>query len=320
MHTLVGFAAMLPVAFAHAQSTAVYPSKSIRLVIGFSTGSAPDTIARMLAPPLTENLGQAVIVENRGGAGGSIATEIVAKAPGDGYTLLMMAAADTLQPALRARLPYDLERDFAPTSIVALGMAVLALHPSVPARDVRELIALARRYPGKLNYGSSGVGSSSHLMGELFNQLAKVRISHVPYKGSAESAIATASGQIEISYPSVGALLPLMEAGKLRAIAVTGMKRAAILPDVPTLNESGLSGYERTTWWGVVAPSATPKEIMARLYAAILKAAGTPEYKAALNRQGLDWQTTTPEQFSTFLHNEIVQNSKLIKASGAKTE
>ncbi len=297
-----------------------FPQKPLRLVVGFSAGSSPDSVARLLAPLLTENLGQPVVVENRGGAGGAIAVELVARAPADGYTIYLMAAADTLQPALRAKLPYDLERDFTSTTIVALGMAVLALHPSVPARNVKELIALAHARPGQLNYGSSGVGSSSHLMGELFNQLAGVKTAHVPYKGSADSAIATASGQIEMSYLGVGATLPLLEGGKLKALAVTGMKRAAVLPNVPTLNEGGLAGYERTTWWNVVAPSATPKDVMAKLIAATVKAVSTPEYKSALYKQGLDLQITTPEQFATFLHNEIVQNSKLIKLSGAKTE
>ena len=212
-------------AVAPAQAQTAWPAKPLRLIVGFSAGSTPDSVARLLAPLLTENLGQPVVVENRGGAGGAIAVELAARAPADGYTLYLMAAADTLQMALRAKLPYDLERDFAPTTIVALGMAVLALHPSVPARNVKELIALARAQPGQLNYGSSGVGSSSHLMGELFNQLAGVKTAHVPYKGSADSAIATASGQIEMSYPGLGATLPLLEAGKLRAIAVTGLKR-----------------------------------------------------------------------------------------------
>ncbi len=305
---------------AYAQTPASYPVKTIRLIVGFTTGSAPDAVARLLAPLMSENLGQPVVVDNRGGAGGSIATEIAAKSAGDGYTIYLMAAADTLQPALRAKLPYNLERDFAPTTIVAMGMAALALHPSVPARDVRELILLARTRPGKLSYGSSGVGSSSHLMGELFNQLANVNIAHVPYKGSGDAAIATASGQIEMSYLAVSSTLPLMEAGKLKALAVTGMKRSPVLPAVPTLNEAGLTGYERTTWWAVTAPAATPKEIMAKLNAATLKAIGTAEYKSALNRQGLDLQITTPEQFAAFLHGEIEQNSKLIRQSGAKTE
>lgn len=312
--------ALLINACAHAQTTTAYPVKPIRLVVGFTAGSGPDSVARLLTPLLGENLSQSVIIENRGGAGGSIATELVAKSPGDGYTLLLMAAADALQPALRSKLPYDLERDFAPTTIVALGMAALAVHPSLPVRDVMQLVALARANPGKLNFGSSGVGSSSHLMGELFNQIADVRVSHVPYKGSADSAIATASGQIEVSYPAVSAALPLMEAGKLKVMAVTGMKRASVLPNVPTLNEAGLAGYQRTTWWCVVAPAATPKDIMAKLYAATLKAASTPEYRAALLKQGFDLQTTTPQEFSAFLHNEIAQNARIIKLSGAKTE
>ena len=303
-----------------AQAQTAWPAKPLRLIVGFSAGSTPDSVARLLAPLLTENLGQPVVVENRGGAGGAIAVELAARAPADGYTLYLMAAADTLQSALRSKLPYDLERDFTGTTIVALGMGVLAVHPSVPARNVKELIALARAQPGQLNYGSSGVGSSSHLMGELFNQLAGVKTAHVPYKGSADSAVATASGQIEMSYPGLGATLPLLEAGKLRAIAVTGMKRAAVLPKVPTLNEEGLKGYERTTWWNIVAPSATPKDVMGKLNAAIVKAVSTSEYKSALFKQGLDLQITTPEQFATFLHNEIVQNSKLMKLSGAKTE
>ena len=297
-----------------------YPVKPIRLYLGFSVGSAPDAVARLLAPVLFENLGQPVIVENRGGAGGSIATETVAKSPADGYTLLLMAAADTLQPALRAKLPYDLERDFAPVSLVAVGTAVLAIHPSLPARNVKELMALARSNPGKLSYGSSGVGSSSHLMGELFNSMAGVNVVHVPYKGSADSAIATAAGQIEMSFPSVVALLPLQEAGKLRALAVTSAKRASLLPSIPTLNESGLAGYDRTTWWGVVAPTGVSKDIITRLHAVIGKVVNTAEMKASINRQGLEPQTNTPEQFAAFIHGEIAQNARLIKLAGAKTE
>lgn len=297
-----------------------FPNKPIRLYLGFSVGSAPDAVARLLAPILSENLGQPVVVDNRVGAGGSIATETVAKSSADGHTLLLLAAADTLQPALRARIPYDLERDFAPISMVAVGTAVLAIHPSVPARDVKDLMALARSHPGKLSYGSSGVGSSSHLMGELFNSMAKVNIAHVPYKGSADSAIATAAGQIEMSFPSVVALLPLQEAGKLRGLAVTSAKRASLLPSMPTLSESGLAGYDRTTWWGVVAPTGVSRDIITRLHVVIGKVVNTPEMKASINRQGLEPQTNTPEQFAAFIHGEIAQNARLIKLAGAKAE
>jgi len=297
-----------------------YPVKPIRLLVGFSPGSAPDVISRTLAPMLFDSLGQPLVVENRGGAGGSIATETVAKSPADGYTLLMMAAADTIQPALHAKLSYDLERDFAPVSLVTMGMAVLTVHPSVPARNVKELIALAQSRPGKLSYGSSGVGSSSHLMGELFNLMAEVNIAHVPYKGSADSAIATAAGQIEVSFPSVASVGPLLDAGKLRALAVTGAKRASSLPSIPTISESGLTGYERATWFGVIAPSGVPKDIITRLHAVIGKIVAAPEMKAALNKQGLEPQTNTPEEFAALIHREIALNAKLIKLSGAKTE
>ncbi len=297
-----------------------YPIKPIRLFVGFTAGSAPDVIARTLAPVLLENLGQPLVIENRGGAGGSIATATVAKSPADGYTLLMMAAADTLQPALRAKLPYDLERDLAPVSMVATGTAVLSVHPSLPARNVKELIALARSHPGKLNYGSSGIGSSSHLMGELFNLMAEVNIAHVPFKGSADSAIATVAGQIEISFPSVVAVGPLLEARKLRALAVTSAKRASLMPSLPTINESGLTGYDRSTWFGVVAPTGVPKDIIARLNAVIGKVVNTPEIKTLLNNQGLEPQTNTPEQFAAFIRAQIVQNAKLIKLVGVKTQ
>ena len=298
-----------------------YPTKAVRLLVGFTAGSAPDVIARALAPGMGEILGQSIIVENRGGAGGLIATEQVAKAPADGYTLLMMAAADTLQPALRVKLSYDLERDFAPVSLVAMGMAALAVSPGLPVHNVKELIALAKSQPaGKMSFGSSGVGSSSHLMGELFNSMADVKITHVPYKGSADSAIATAAGQIEMSYPSVASVGPLMESGKIRVIAVTGPKRASALPSIPTISEAGLPGYERTTWFGVTAPAGVSKDIIARLNAAIVKVGASAEMKSMLNKQNLESENNTPEQFAALIHREIALNAKLIQAAGIKPE
>ncbi|HSQ04862.1 MAG TPA: tripartite tricarboxylate transporter substrate-binding protein, partial [Burkholderiales bacterium] len=273
-----------------------------------------------LAPMLLENLGQPLVIDNRGGAGGSIATEMVARSPADGYTLLMMAAADTMQPALRSKLSYDLERDFAPVTTIAGGMSAFVVHPSVPARNMKELIALARAQPGKLRYGSSGVGSSSHLMGELLKSMAQVDITHVPYKGSAESALATAAGHIEMSFPSVASVGPLLESGKLRVIAVTGARRASSLPAVPTFSESGLPGYERSTWFGVATPAGVHKDIITRLHAVIVKVVSTPEMKAALSKQGLEAQTNTPEDFAALIHREIAINGKLIKLAGAKTE
>ncbi|MBI2289544.1 MAG: tripartite tricarboxylate transporter substrate binding protein [Betaproteobacteria bacterium] len=297
-----------------------YPIKPIRMLIGFSPGAAPDVIARIMAPLFSEDLGQPLVVENRGGVGGSIATGLVAKSPADGYTLLMMAAADTLQPALRPDLPYDLERDIAPVSLVVTGCAVLTVHPSVPARSVKELVALARARPGELNFGSSGVGSSSHLMGELFNMMAEVKMSHVPYKGSADAAAATAAGQIEISFPSIASVGPFLDARKLRALAVTSARRNPLLPSLPTVSESGLPGYDRSTWFGVAAPAGVPKEIIARLHAEIGKIVGTPKIKALFNKQGLEPSPNTPEEFAAFIREQLATNAKVVAFSKAKSE
>ena len=308
--------ANLSVCDALAQS---YPVKPIRMVVGYVPGGGSDVIARLLGPKLFEQLGQPVIVENRPGASSSLATERVAKSPADGYTLLLVVAAVAIQPALR-KLPYDLERDLAPVSMVASGAFVLVVHPSVPARNIKELIALARSHPGKLSFGSNGVGGSSHLAGELINVMAKVNIVHVPYKGGADSTIATVAGQIEMSFPVVVGLPPLIEAGKLRALAVTTAKRAALIPSIPTLNESGLPGYDLSSWYGVAAPAGVPRDIIAQLSAVIGKVVNTPEMKESFLNLGLEPQTNTPEQFAMFIHGEIAKNANVIKSAGVKSE
>ena len=297
-----------------------YPNKPVRLLVGFTAGSAPDVIARLIAPHLLEQLGQPLVIENRAGAGGSIATEAATKAPPDGYTLNMMAAADTLQPALRKNLTYDIERDLAPISLVAIGMGVLAVTPSLPASTLKELIALAKAQSGKLSFSSSGIGSSSHLMGELLNSMAGVRIAHVPYKGSADSAIAIAAGQVDMGFPNAASVAALVDAGKVRLIAVTGPKRASSLPNVPTISEAGLAGYDRSTWFGMLAPAGTPKDIIFRLNAALVKVGAMPDVKAAMNKQGLELETTTPEQFAALIKREIALNGNLIRQAGVKPE
>jgi tripartite-type tricarboxylate transporter receptor subunit TctC len=297
-----------------------YPSRQIRFIVGFAAGGAADVTARMLAPKLADALGQPAIVENRAGSGGLIATEAVAKSAPDGYTLLLMPAADAVQPALRRKLPYDLERDFAPVSRVVTGPWFIVVHPSVPARSVKDLVALARAHPGKLNYASSGIGSSAHLANELFNAMAKVTIMHVPYKGISDGVTATASGQVDMIFASITAALPLLEARRVRALGVTTRERTALAPNMPTLHESGVPGYDRSGWYGVLAPVAVPREIVARLNAAIVKAVNTPEMKEAFNRQGLEAATTTPDGFATFIRNEVAQNIKVVKAAGIKVE
>ena len=302
---------------AHAQS---YPTKPIHIVVGYAAGGGTDVTARMVAQKFSESLGQLGIVENRTGAGGTIAAARVASSPADGYTLLLATAADPVQSALRTNLTYNLERDFVPVSLVATGPFILVLHPSVPVRNVRELIALARSRPSGLTYGSAGVGTATHLAGELFDLMAKVKTSHVPYKGSSDAAIAAAAGQIDMGFPDATAALPLIEAGKLKAFAVTSARRAEFMPSIPTLHESGITGYDYSTWKGVIAPAGIPKEILAALIAAISKAVDTPSMKESLNKQGLDPQTSTPEKFADLIRNEIAKNAKLIKLAGIKVE
>ena len=297
-----------------------YPVRPIRMVVGFSAGGISDVLARMVAQKLSEILGQPVVVENRPGASTAIANERVAASPPDGHTLLMIGTTATVLPSLHAKLPYDLERDLAPVSLLAIAPFVLLVHPSVPAHNVKQLIALARSQPGKLSYGSVGTGSPPNLMAELFNMMAEVRTVHVPYKGGADAAVALASGQIDIYFSSAVSLLPLLETGKLRSLGVTSVTRLPVLPSVPTLDESGLPGYDSTNWNGLCAPAAVPKAIIARLNAAISTVVDAPDMKQSLNKQGMIPQALTPEQFGAFIHTEIEKNAKLIKLIKAKNE
>lgn len=311
--------AFIGVLFSASAGAQGYPVKPIRLIVGFSAGSATDVSARLVGQKLSESLGQSVIVDNRVGAAGSIGTELVVKSPADGYTLLMLGATETILPALR-KLPYDIQRDLAPVSIVANGPQVLVVNPSVPVKNVRELLALAQSQPGKLQYGSAGVSSSSHLAGALLNYLGKVNISPVPYKGATEMVVGTAVNEVAMSFPSAAAALPLMATGKVRALGVTSTRRVTAMPAVPTLEEAGLPGYNRSNWYGVLAPASVPREIIARLHGVIDQGINTAEVKGILNRQGLEPETTTPAQFGTRIRADIAQNARLIKTSGAQTE
>jgi tripartite-type tricarboxylate transporter receptor subunit TctC len=295
-----------------------YPTKPVRVILGFSAGGGGDVSGRLLAQKMSASLGQPVIVENRVGAGGAIASELVAKSPPDGHTLLFAAGAFAALPALRAKLPFDTERDFAPVSLVVITAFALSVHPTVPVRDVKALIALARSRPGVLTFSSPGVSSSAHLAGELFNMMAQVKLRHIPFKGSPEAATAVAAGEIDVGLPSVTAAIPLLAANKLRAIAVTSAKRSALLPAVPTLDESGLRGYDRGGWNGMFAPAGTPREIVVQLNELIGKTANSPEMTEALKKLGFEVRTGTPEQFAAFVHNEMVQNAKLVKFAGLK--
>jgi tripartite-type tricarboxylate transporter receptor subunit TctC len=294
-----------------------YPSKPIRIVVGFPAGSGADFIARMIGQRLSGALGQPAVIENRTGAAGTIATGLVAAAAPDGYTLLQVTAAETAQPALRTKIPYSLERDFAPISLAATGTFVLVVHPSVPARDVKQLIALARTQPGRLNYASSGPGSSPHLAAALLQQMADVKIVEVPYKGATEAVTATVTGEVGFSFPSITAALPLLDAGRVRVLAVTSAKRATLLPDVPTIGEAALPGFDRSTWHGLIAPAGVPREIIAQLNALVVRIVAAPEMRELFHRQGLEPQTNTPEQFAALIKHDVAQATKLIQATGA---
>ena len=297
-----------------------YPVKPVRIIVGFPPGSGADFIARTVGQRLSGFIGQPVIVENRTGASGTIATGVVATAVPDGYTLLAVTAAEAAQPALRSKLPYSLERDFVPISLEAIGTFVLVVHPSVPARNARQLIALAHAQPGKLNYGSSGAGSSPHLAATLLQQMANLKVVEVPYKGATESATAVVAGEVDFSFPSITAALPLMTSGKVKVLAVTSNIRAALLPHVPTISESGLPGFDRSTWHGLLAPAGTPREIITTLNALVVKIVNTKEMRDLFNRQGLEAQTNTPEQYATLIKNELAQTTRLIRSTTVRTE
>ena len=302
---------------ARAQS---YPAKPVRMLVGFSAGSGTDGAARMVAQKLTGLLGQQVLVENRPGSGGMLATASVAKAPADGYTLLMMAAADSIQPAMRAKMPYELPQDFSAISYVATGIFILTVHPSVPARDVNALINLARQKPGVLNYASSGVGSSAHMAGELFNSLAKVKTTAVPYKGSPQAALAVVSGEVDLAYPTYTSAKPLLAAGRLRALAVTTAKRSPLMPETPTLHEAGVPGYDRSAWYGVIGPGGMAPELVAKLAGATAQAINMPDVKTALLAQGLAAETTTPQEFTEFISRQVAQNIEVARAAGIRKQ
>ena len=314
----IGFAvAALAPAQAQAQE---YPVKPVRIIVGFAPGGGTDVTARLLAQKISESVGQPVIVENRTGAAGAISVQRVATSAPDGYTLLMMSSSSILQTALTRRPQFDIERDLTPLSVVTIGPFVLVVHPSVPARSVKDLVARAHAQPGKLDYGSSGVGGTSHLAAELFNLMAKTRLVHIPYKGGSESVVATASGQVATCFASVTSALPLLSVNKLRSLAVTTLTRVSLLPLVPTLDEVGLRGYDHSTWFSMLAPAGTPRHLIARLNSEIVKAVGATDVQSAFKKTGLEPHSTTPQQMASMIRAEAEKNAQLIALAGLKAE
>jgi tripartite-type tricarboxylate transporter receptor subunit TctC len=297
-----------------------YPSKPVRIVLGFPPGGATDLVARLMTPKYTEIFKQQFIVENRPGANGVIATDLVAKAPPDGY-LINMAHIGTLviSPAI-TKVPYDPFKDVAPVGQIVSLQNIFIVHPSLPAKTLKDLIALAKAKPGKFNYATSGSGSPGHLAAELFKSMAKIDIVHVPYKGGGPAMTDLIGGHVEIFVAVISTAVPQVKAGKARALAVTGAKRAAALPDVPTVAEAALKGYEATNWYGFVVPAATPRDIITRLNEATVKILNMPDVQKSLLERGIDPAPGTPEQFANYIRSENDKWVKIIKAVGIKPE
>jgi len=298
-----------------------YPVRPIRMIIGFPPGGGTDIVGRIVGQRLSEVLGQQVLPDNRGGASGQIAAELTAKAPPDGYTVMMAhIAAISILPTLTPKLPYDPQKAFAPISLVAIGPNFLVVHPSVPARSVKELVALAKARPGQLHYASPGAGTVQHLAAELFKLQAKVDMLHVPYKGSGQSIVDLVAGHVHLNFDSVPPVLPHVRSGRLRALAVTSEKRFSILPDIPTVNESGVPGFDLSTWWGLVAPAAVSREIIARLQAETVKVLREPGVKEKIAFAGADTVGNTAEEFGAFIRNERAKYARIVKDANIKLE
>jgi tripartite-type tricarboxylate transporter receptor subunit TctC len=296
-----------------------YPDKPIRLIVGYTPGGGNDIAARLIAPKLSEALGQPVIVENRPGAGTNIAQELVAKSAPDGYTLLLGSPALAINRSLYKKLPFDALRDLTGVSLFAVSPNLLLVNPSITAQNVKELIALAQSKPGKLTFSSSGNGSSQHLSGELFNLRAKVNTLHVPYKGTAPSLTALISGEVDMSYSNIPSTLAHIKSGRLRVLANTGSKRAEILPDVPTLKESGID-VDTIVWFSIIAPAGTPRPIIDKLSGVLIKMPHTPEMKKRLADMGAEPVGSTPEEFNNHLRTETAEWAEVVKVSGAKAD
>lgn len=297
-----------------------YPGKPIRWVVPFPPGGAMDVIARTLAERMTPAMGQSVVIENRPGAGGNIGSDIVAKAPPDGHTLLIVSIGHAVNPALYASLPFDAQKDFEPVSLLAVVPNMLVAHPSVPAQNVKDVIALARTQPGKLTYASAGNGTSIHLAGELFASMAKVDMVHVPYKGSGPAVTDLIGGQVNFMFDSITSALPHVKAGRLKAYAVTGAKRSKAVPDLPTIAEAALPGYELNPWFGVFVPAKTPRPVVERLHRELMAALDHPETQKKLDVIGAEKVGSTPAELAAHLKREAELWARIIRERGIKAD
>ncbi len=310
------FAIAAPIAMAQS-----WPSKPIRVIVSVPAGGTPDVVARMVTPGMSALLGQQLVVDNRGGASGLIGAELAARAAPDGYTLFFSSAgALTILPHMQKKYPFDTLRDFAPVSMVCSGPFLLITHPSVQVKTVKDLIALARAEPGKLNYASAGSGAPNHLAMELFKSMASIHITHVPYKGAPQAVTDVIGGNMHMMMNSIPPVIAHIRSGRLRLLGVTSAKRSAQLPDVPTLSEAGVPGYEVSTWFGMLAPAQIPRDILARLHGTLAKVVHAPELKAQFEALGYDALASTPSEFATYLRVEHEKYGKLVKQVGAKID
>ena len=308
---------MWPNVAAHAQA---YPSKPIRIVVPYLAGGAADVVARLVAQKMSEAFGQSVLVDNRAGGAANIGSEFVAKAAPDGYTLLMGSPANVVNVSLFAKLPYDILKDLVPIALMGTSANILVVHPSLPVKSVRELIAFAKARPGKLTYASSGNASSNHLSGELFKALAQVDLVHVPYKGGGPAITDLLGGQVTMYFSSLPSALPFVRTGKLRALGVTSAKRAAVAPELPTIAEAGLPGYAFVAWHALLAPTGTPQGVIEKLNAEVVRIVKTPDARAKLENQGVDVVGGTSAELAGFLREEIAKCARLVKIAGIKVD
>ena len=296
-----------------------YPAKTVRIIVGYPPGGPTDVIARTVAQKLTIALGQQVIVDNRPGASGMIGAEQVVKAAPDGYTLLTVPITYAVTPSVYPKMPYDAEKDLAPVALVASSPFILVVHPTLPVKTVKELIALAKSRPGQINYASASTGGMPHLAGELFNMMTGVKLTHIPYKGAAPATVDLLAGQVSLMFNNMLSAMPLVKANKLRAVAVTSLKRSAAIPELPTIAET-VKGCEASGWYGAFAPAATPKDIIAKLNAEINKLMRLPDVAQRLAGDGVEAASMTPAEFGAYLHSEIAKWGRVVQISGTKVD
>ncbi len=297
-----------------------YPARPIRLIVGFTPGGGTDTVARVIGIKVGDSLGQTIVIDNRPGAGGNIATEIVARSTPDGYSLIMVSGSHAINPSLHKKLGYDPVKDFSPICQVAMSQYILTVALSLAANSVNELVALAKAKPGQLNYASAGNGSPPHLAAELFKSMTGTDIVHVPFKGTAPVMTAILGGQIQLTFANMGASLPQIRARKLRGLAVSGAVRSPAVSELPTVTEAGVPGFEATGWYGVLAPAGTPKPIVNKLYKEIIKALDSREVKDRLAAEGLEITSGSPEQFTAYIKTEIMKWAKVVKFAGMRLD